>query len=35
MCWIDLAQDKDNWLNIVNKLKEVCLPYNVAYFLSI
>jgi len=33
MCWINLAQDKDNWSNIVNKLKEFCLAYNVACFL--
>jgi hypothetical protein len=35
MYWINLAQGKDNWSTIVNKVKELCLPYNAARFLLI
>jgi hypothetical protein len=35
MCWINLAQDKDNWSTIIHKAKELCLPYSAACFLRI
>jgi hypothetical protein len=35
MCWINLAHNKGKWFTIVNKVKELCLPYSAAFLLCI
>jgi hypothetical protein len=32
--WIDLAQYRDNWRNLVNTIMNLRVPYNPGKFLS-
>jgi hypothetical protein len=34
MDWINLAQDRDQWRPLVNKVMNLWVPYNVGKFLS-
>jgi hypothetical protein len=34
MDWIDLAQDRDQWLALVNTAMKLRVPYNSGMFLS-
>jgi hypothetical protein len=35
MNWIHLAQDKDQWRNLVNTVMNLRVPYNVGKFLRL
>jgi hypothetical protein len=34
MCWINLAQDRDQWKAVVNKVMKLLHPQNIGKFLS-
>jgi hypothetical protein len=34
MDWIDLAQDRDQWMTLVNTVVNLRVPYNAGKFLS-